>query len=87
MPVNRGFESHVGYLGGMEQYSWGDSKLTPPAGYNVTKDMWHDHLPGTDIVDEIEYSVRARLAPPVLTVHLFWALSIVIVTNTHALES
>ena len=62
MPINRCFESHVGYLGGMEQYSWGDSKLTLPAGYNVTKDMWHDHLPGTDIVDEIEYSVRARLA-------------------------
>ena len=63
----------------MEQYSWGDSKLTLPAGYNVTKDMWHDHLPGTDIVDEIEYSVRPRH-------HLFWALSIVIVI-THALES
>jgi len=69
----------------MEQYSWGDSKLTLPAGYNVTKDMWHDHLPGTDIVGLIEYSVRARLAPPVLTVHLFWTLQIV--TITHALES
>ena len=64
----------------MEQYSWGDSKLTLPAGYNVTKDMWHDHLPGTDIVDEIEYSVRPRH-------HLFWVLSIVIVITHDALES
>ena len=64
----------------MEQYSWGDSKLTLPAGYNVTKDMWHDHLPGTDIVGEIEYSVRAP-SPPVLGfVHRDR-------DDTHALES
>ena len=57
LPANRGFESHVGYLGGGESYRWGGvygSARDPP----VVKhhDMWHTHAPATDLVGQIDYS-------------------------------
>lgn len=55
LPINRGFLSHVGYLGGAESYFWGGGKEDPLAG---SHDMWHDHKPGIDIVPEIFYSAN-----------------------------
>eukprot|EP00039_Didymoeca_costata_P013891 m.217870 g.217870 ORF g.217870 m.217870 type:complete len:625 (-) comp15892_c1_seq26:1294-3168(-) len=55
LPINRGFKSHVGYLGGAEGYFWGGGKEDPTDG---THDMWHDTHPGTDIVPEIFYSAN-----------------------------
>lgn len=55
--VNRGFKSHMGYLGGSESYKWGrlDQSLDPdPLAGN--HDMWHDDHPGTDIAPLIGYS-------------------------------
>ena len=60
--INRGFESHVGYLHGAEDYHWGDHNQSTTTQWNKTyefhKDMWHDKLPGTDVVDEIFYSTN-----------------------------
>ena len=59
LPVNRGFESHVGFLEGSQSYYWGCGKAG--GGCNASAlapghDMWHDTHPGTDIVGEIFYS-------------------------------
>ena len=32
LPINRGWDSHVGYLGGAEQYSWGNGSPDPTEG-------------------------------------------------------
>lgn len=73
LPVNRGFDSHVGYLAAQEDYHFGNSG--PPKCYwhsncsnainatqcsnaNCKKDMWHDHGPGVDIIDQIYYSTN-----------------------------
>eukprot|EP00037_Helgoeca_nana_P010113 m.88875 g.88875 ORF g.88875 m.88875 type:complete len:637 (-) comp20024_c0_seq1:254-2164(-) len=53
--VNRGFESHVGYLGGSQNYNWGGGSENP---YEGKHDMWHNELPGTDVVPEIYYSTE-----------------------------
>ena len=66
--VNRGFESHMGYLGGSESYKWGrmDQSLDPNP-LSGKHDMWHDHGPGTDIAPLIGYSTsfcaRNSLSP------------------------
>ena len=55
LPINRGFESHVGYLGGSQSYEWGGGSENASKGKH---DMWHDHGPGTDIVPQIYYSAN-----------------------------
>merc|ERR1719158_506930 len=46
LPVNRGFKSHVGYLGGAEKYTYGSGSKDAHKGKH---DMWHNLLPGTDV--------------------------------------
>ena len=59
LPINRGFSSHVGYLAAWESYQYGNNmgcgKNASEATY-LRKDFWHDHQPGEDVVDEINYS-------------------------------
>jgi arylsulfatase B len=61
LPVNRGFDSHVGYLEAAEDYHWGNMKGPDKCdATNITckKDLWHNLLPGHDVVDEIFYSAN-----------------------------
>ena len=68
LPVNRGFDSHVGYLNAAEDYHYGNKDYyttqqcaawaSPDNGKSCEKDMWHDHGPGSDIVDQIYYSAN-----------------------------
>ena len=55
--VNRGFDSHMGYLGGSESYKWGrmDNSMDP-SPLTGKHDMWHNDHPGTDIAPLIGYS-------------------------------
>jgi arylsulfatase A-like enzyme len=56
--VNRGFHSHIGYLGGSQSYRWGCQSKTcdsPEISAGV-HDMWHNETPGFDIVGDIAYS-------------------------------
>merc|ERR1712048_13328 len=53
LPVNRGFDSHAGYLWGGESYSYGNHSIR-----NFTKDFWLDHVPGDDVVDDVYYSTN-----------------------------
>eukprot|EP00912_Choanoflagellata_sp_UC4_P001654 UC4_evm1s1050 len=53
--INRGFESHVGYLGGSESYEYGNGNPNPYVG---SHDMWHNEGPGVDIVPMIRYSTN-----------------------------
>lgn len=55
LPINRGFDSHVGYLGGAEKYSYGNGSPNATEGKH---DMWHGDKPGIDIVPEIYYSAN-----------------------------
>lgn len=55
--VNRGFLSHMGYLGGSESYKYGRSDASMDPDPLVGRhDMWHDHGPGLDIAPLIGYS-------------------------------
>jgi leishmanolysin-like peptidase len=71
LPVNRGFDSHIGYLAAGEGYNWGNtgpSDSTPAgqaycSGSNSTattgcckKGMWHDQGTGWGVVDDIANS-------------------------------
>jgi len=54
LPINRGFDSHVGYLWGGESYSYGNHSIR-----TFTKDFWEGHAPATDeIVDSVYYSTN-----------------------------
>eukprot|EP01079_Euglenida_sp_SAG-EU17-18_P012162 gene12162-2218_t len=55
LPQSRGFASHVGYLGGAEDYHWGGGSPKPLSGHH---DMWHDQAPGVDVVPDIYYSTN-----------------------------
>eukprot|EP00935_MAST-01C_sp_MAST-1C-sp1_P000143 g143.t1 len=61
LPVNRGFDSHVGYLNAAEDYHFGNAgyyQTKQCSDANCSKDMWHNHGPGADIVDQIYYSAE-----------------------------
>jgi arylsulfatase A-like enzyme len=53
--INRGFDSHVGYLGGAETYQWGGGDKDPKVGHH---DFWSDHEPAIDLVPFIDYSAN-----------------------------
>ena len=62
LPINRGYDSHVGYLGGAEQY------------YQATMnshDMWTNHTPGAAVVPDIHYSTNyySRVAVDIIKRH------------------
>ena len=67
LPINRGFLSHVGYLGGGEQYYHG--LVSGGSGH----DMWLNDLPATDLVDSIYYSANLYTSTAVDIVHSFAA--------------
>eukprot|EP00041_Stephanoeca_diplocostata_P027870 m.777542 g.777542 ORF g.777542 m.777542 type:complete len:669 (+) comp23266_c0_seq2:99-2105(+) len=52
LPVNRGFTSHVGYLGGGEKYAHGVTY-----GGNK-KDMWSNDAPGVEAAADMYYSTN-----------------------------
>ena len=56
--VNRGFHSHVGYLGGSQSYMCGTNTqdTTCAANWSFQHDMWHNETPGFDVVPLIRYS-------------------------------
>lgn len=58
--VHRGFGSHVGYLGGSEDYRWGGtgSSVDSPDPYVGRHDMWHNSTIGADVVPLIYYSTE-----------------------------
>lgn len=63
LPVNRGFKTHVGFLEGSQSYYWGCSGSDKWTSCNTNPtshchDMWHDLLPGRDIVGEIYCSAN-----------------------------
>ena len=53
--VNRGFTSHVGFLGGGEGYKYGGGSQDPTAG---THDLWFNHAPALSLVPEVAYSTN-----------------------------
>eukprot|EP00936_MAST-01D_sp_MAST-1D-sp1_P000982 g982.t1 len=55
LPINRGFDDHVGFLGGSEGYAHGSGDANPTKGKH---DMWHDFGPGIDVVPEMYYSAN-----------------------------
>jgi arylsulfatase A-like enzyme len=60
LPVNRGFDSHTGYLGGMESYVHGEDPHSkgPLNASKPSHDMWDGLLPGVDLVQDIWYSTN-----------------------------
>jgi len=53
--INRGFDSHVGYLGGAEGYSFGGGDKNITKGHH---DFWSDSEPAFDLVPHIDYSAN-----------------------------
>ena len=46
------------YLGGSQSYTWGRPSNGDANPYSGKHDMWHNHLPGTDVVSQIFYSTQ-----------------------------
>eukprot|EP01052_Picozoa_sp_SAG31_P017655 SAG31_NODE_1217_length_9319_cov_20.281345_6_plen_151_part_00 len=75
--MNRGFKSHVGYLGGGESYFFGchggascGTWESPPANASQgERDMWHDDHCGDDIADKIFYSANFYTSTAVSIIH------------------
>eukprot|EP00937_MAST-01D_sp_MAST-1D-sp2_P002953 g2953.t1 len=55
LPVNRGFDDHVGFLGGSEGYAHGSGDADPSKGNH---DMWDGLAPGKDAVRAMYYSAN-----------------------------
>jgi hypothetical protein len=53
--INRGFSSHVGYLGGAEAYTYGGGDIDPARGKH---DFWSDHSPAFSLVPDVDYSAN-----------------------------
>mmetsp|Transcript_30802 Transcript_30802/g.50940 ORF Transcript_30802/g.50940 Transcript_30802/m.50940 type:complete len:533 (+) Transcript_30802:57-1655(+) len=68
LPFNRGFESHIGYLGGAEAYSHGGGSPDPSAG---THDLWRDDRPAVGAVRGMHYSADyySRSAVDIIEAH------------------
>ena len=68
LPINRGFLSHVGYLGGSEGYEYGGGDANATKGKH---DLWHDRAPGIDVVPEMFYSANyyTKTAVGIITKH------------------
>ena len=53
LPVNRGFKSHVGFLGGSEKYHNGGGPADPTSG---SHDLWENLDPALKLVPNMTYS-------------------------------
>ena len=53
LPINRGFRTHVGFLGGSESYSHGGGDSDPKKGHH---DLWRLDQPDYDRVPNMTYS-------------------------------
>lgn len=55
LPINRGFQTHVGYFEAEELYTHGGGVANATAGHH---DMWHGDHAGIDVVPDIFYSTN-----------------------------
>jgi len=55
LPINRGFQTQVGYFESAEGYSYGGGSANATKGLH---DMWHGDHPGIDVVPDMYYSTN-----------------------------